>query len=253
MKSVRTALSVFEAVTSRQPVGLSALAREVGLPKATVQRSLAALADAGWLVQDLLDPGRWVVSARFAVLTDAAPLVQTTRAVARPHLARLRDSTGETVGLFTIDGDHMVLLDGIESTQVVRVVERETGPLPIHVSAAGRAMLATLPREQVAVIIDRLARRGLAQYTDRSTVDTKALGKRIDEARRRGYATVDREYVEDLCGIGAAVLGPGGAPAAGVALLAPSYRLSSKEADRTGRAVAECATMIGADLRRSAL
>ena len=37
---------------------------KLDLPKATVQRSLNALADAGWLVQDLLDPGRWTVSAR---------------------------------------------------------------------------------------------------------------------------------------------------------------------------------------------
>src|SRR5262245_9501917 len=159
MRSVRTALSVFEAVAERQPVGLSALARDLDLPKATVQRSLSTLAEAGWLVQDLLDPGRWMVSARFAVLADAAPLALAVRSAARAPLADLRDRTGETVGLFTIDGDHMELLDGIEGTHVVRAVAR-SGPLPIHVSAAGRAMLACLPEDQRRAAVQRLARIG---------------------------------------------------------------------------------------------
>jgi IclR family transcriptional regulator, acetate operon repressor len=248
VRSVRTALAVFEAVAEHQPVGLSALARALDLPKATVQRSLAALADSGWLVQDLLDPGRWLVSARLAVLADAAPLARALRVAARPHLAALRDETGETVGLFTIDGDHMVLLEGIEGTHVVRAVERQVGPLPIHVSAAGRAMLAGLAEGQRRAAIERLARAGLAGYTDRSVPDAAGLAQRVAEAARRGYAVVDREYVADLCGIGAAVLGPGGTPAAGVALLAPTHRLDATSAAPMGRRVAACAAQISAAL-----
>ncbi|CAN5606243.1 N/A [soil metagenome] len=250
MRSVRTALNVFEGVADRQPVGLSALARDLELPKATVQRALTALADAGWLVQDLLDPGRWSVSARFAVLADATPLVQAARIAACPHLAALRDATGETVALFTIDGDHMALLDGIEGTHVVRAVESQVGPLPIHASAAGRAMLGALPDEDRRAAVGRLAADGLHRYTDRSILDVDRLLARVAEASKRGYAVVDREYLDDLCGIGAAVLGPGGAPVAGVALLAPSYRLPTSAVAATGRKVADCATLIGADLRR---
>jgi len=250
MRSVRTALSVFEAVADRQPVGLSALARDLDLPKATVQRSLTTLAEAGWLVQDLLDPGRWSVSARFAVLADATPLVQAARLAARPHLAALRDATGETVALFTIDGDHMVLLDGIEGTHVVRAVESQVGPLPIHASAAGRAMLAALPADQRTAAVARLAAVGLERYTDRSVLDAGRLLARVAEATKRGYAVVDREYLDDLTGVGAAVLGPGGAPVAGVALLAPSYRLPKNATAAMGRRVATAAAHIGADLRR---
>lgn len=263
MRSVRTALSVFEAVAERQPVGLSALARDLDLPKATVQRSLSTLAEAGWLVQDLLDPGRWMVSARFAVLADAAPLAQAVRAAARRPLADLRDETGETVGLFTIDGDHMELLDGIEGTHVVRAVAR-SGPLPIHVSAAGRAMLACLPDDQRRAAIRRLARggngngtgngtgngagSGLTRFTDRSSLDVAALLDHIAEAAERGYAVVDGEYVPDVCGIGAAIRGPGGAPAAGIALVGPSHRLTPDTIRAIGRQVASCAALISDSL-----
>lgn len=249
MRSVRTALAVLETVGEHQPVGLSALARHLGLPKATVQRSLNALKDAGWLVQDLLDPGRWLVSARLAVLAEATPVVQEVRAASRPHLGELRDRTGETIGLFTIDGDHMVLLEGIEGTHIVRAVERQQGMLPIHVSAAGRAMLACLPAEQRRAAVTRLASVGLHQYTPSSTTDGQELLEHLAQDAERGFAVVDGEYVEDLCGVGAAVIGPDGTPIAGLALLAPAHRMRASDLAMVGREVGTCAARISDGLR----
>jgi IclR family acetate operon transcriptional repressor len=247
VKSVRTALSVFEIVAELQPVGLSAIARRLEVPKTTVQRSLTALAEAGWLVPQLGNSGRWTVSARFAVLTNTAPAALTTREVARPHLAALRELTGETVSLFTIEGSRMVMLDGVESRHAVRVVEQEVGPLPIHVSAAGRAMIAARPPEQRRFAVEQLGRAKLLRYTERSVVDTKELLRRINIAARVGYAVVDREYLDDLSAVGAAVLA-GETPVAGVALLGPSYRLTPGSLAEMGGRVAACAARIGAEL-----
>lgn len=225
MRSVRTALQVFEGVAARQPVGLSRLARELGLPKATVQRSLAALAESGWLVQDLLDPGRWTVATRVALLAEAAPPAQAVRAAVRPHVAHLRDATGETIGVFTIDGNHMVILEVVESTHVVRAVERDPSDLPVHVSAAGRAMLAALEPRERQLAIDRLANGGLQRYTERSLTDAVELRARVDEAAEDGFAIVDGEYIDDVCGVGAAIVTTEGRPVAGIAVLAPAYRV----------------------------
>jgi IclR family acetate operon transcriptional repressor len=250
VKSVRTALSVFEIVAELQPVGLSAIARRLEIPKTTVQRSLTALAEAGWLVPQLDDSGRWTVSARFAVLTSAAPAALTTREVARPHLAALRELTGETVSLFTIEGSRMVMLDGVESRHAVRVVEQEVGPLPIHVSAAGRAMIAALAPDQRRTAVEQLGRAKLVRYTERSVVDVKELLRRITIAAQVGYAVVDREYLDDLSAVGAAVLSAQ-TPVAGVALLGPSYRLTPAALAEMGRMVAQCALRIGAELTQS--
>ncbi|MFN8027378.1 MAG: IclR family transcriptional regulator [Acidimicrobiia bacterium] len=240
MRSVRTALQVFEGVAARQPVGLSQLARELELPKATVQRSLAALADSGWLVQDLLDPGRWSVSTRVALLAEAAPPAQAVRSAVRPHVAGLRDDTGETIGLFTIDGNHMVILEVLESTHVVRAVETDPSDLPVHVSAAGRAMLGALEPRERQLAIDRLASGGLTRYTERSITDADELRARVDEAALAGYAVVDGEFIDDVCGIGAAVVTADGRPVAGIAVLAPAYRVRDR-IDELGARVATAA------------
>lgn len=183
------------------------------------------------------------------MLTSAAPTALAIREVARPHLAALRELTGETVSLFTIEDGHMVMLDGLESKHAIRVVEQEVGPLPIHVSAAGRAMLAALPVERRRAAVAGLAREKLLRYTERSVVDGKELLRRINVAAKLGYAAVDREYLDDLTVVGAAVL-QAGEPVAGVTLMAPSYRLAAAAARSAGRAVCDCAARITADLLR---
>src|ERR1700759_1920121 len=58
MQSVVRSLRVLGAVPGLQPVGLSELARRVGLPTSTAQRIMVTLAEAGWLRQTTDDTGR---------------------------------------------------------------------------------------------------------------------------------------------------------------------------------------------------
>jgi IclR family acetate operon transcriptional repressor len=252
MRSSATTLRVFEAVADHQPIGLSALARRLEVPKATVQRSLLTLGDAGWIVQDLLGAGSWTVSARFAVLTEAAPLVQAARALVRPHLPPLSERVGGRVALYTIDGDRMALLDGFEGTRVLRAVEARLGPLPIHASGAGRAMLAALPVARRHEVVQRLAQRGLTRFTARTVTDPDELDARIGEARTLGYAVLDREYVDDVATVGTAITGPDGMPVAGLAITAPATRLRPKLRAAVGNELAATATEVSRALSREA-
>jgi IclR family transcriptional regulator, acetate operon repressor len=249
MRSSATTLSVFEAIADQQPVGLSALARWLDVPKPTVQRSLLVLGEAGWIVQDLLGAGTWTVAARFAVLTEAAPLVQAVRALVRPHLPSLSERVGGRVALYTIDGDRMALLDGFEGTRVLRAVEARLGPLPIHASGAGRAMLAALPVARRQEVVQHLARRGLTRYTARTVTDPDELDARIGEARTLGYAVLDREYVDDVATVGAAIVGPDGMPVAGLAITALITQLRPKVRPQVGKELAATAAQVATALR----
>jgi IclR family acetate operon transcriptional repressor len=250
MRSSATTLRVFEAVADQQPIGLSALARELGVPKPTVQRSLLVLSDAGWTVQDLLGAGTWSVSARFAVLTEPAPLLQRTRELVRPHLAPLSKRVGGRVALYTIDGDRMALLDGFEGTRVLRAVEARLGPLPIHASGAGRAMLAALPVARRHEVVRRLAQRGLPRYTPHTTTDVEQLDVLIAEARRRGWAVLDREYVDDMVSVGVAIAGPDELPVAGLAITAPASTLRPRLRPAVGKELAASAAEISTRIIR---
>lgn len=244
MKSVRTAIRVFEAVAARQPIGLSELSRHLGVPKASVQRALDTLFAAGWLRRDVSDPGRWFVSARFAILADTAPAVVSVREASRPHLRSLRDDTALAVGLFVLDGSHMAFIAGVEGPESVRAVELAYGPLPIHVSAAGRAILSRLPLATRREVLDRSLRR----YTEATLTKPRAVLDAIARAEKEGYAVVTGEYRTDTSVVAAPILDRYGMPVAAVAAFATTDYVGRRAASDFGNRVIDCARAISDEL-----
>ena len=245
MKSVRTALRVFEEVAACQPVGLSELSRRLDVPKASVQRALTTLADAGWLRHDVGQPGQWVVTARFSVLADASPAVITARDAARPLLRSLREKAEGWSGFFVLDGDRMVLLAGPEES-TLRSHEAALGPLPVHVSAAGRAILARLPDDQVEEVLARSLPAG---------ADADELGRhvreRVAEARRDGFAVVHGEYVDTLGVVAAAIVDQTSTPVAGLAVMVPIERLENGDGEELGALLVDAAEQVSLAVRDS--
>jgi IclR family transcriptional regulator, acetate operon repressor len=251
MKSVATTIRVFEAVAATQPIGLSELSRRLEVPKASVQRALSSLAAAGWLRQDIAEPGRWVVSARFALLAEAAPDVVAVRESAHAHLDALRTEVGLGVGLLVLDGDHMVLVAGPPGTSgstMLRAVEESLGPLPVHVSAAGRVILSRLPLEVREQVLDRALRR----YTPASLTSPEAVLAEIERVEQLGYAVTRGEFQTDVCAVAAPIV-QDSVPVAAVAIFLPQAECSDARTAELGEAAVACAAAIGTDLEAPVL
>ena len=250
VKSVRTALRVFETVAALQPIGLSELSRELAVPKASVQRALSTLADAGWLRHDVNRPGQWVVTARFSVLADTSPVVISARELARPHISALQARLDEPVGLFVLDGDRMVLVaaTGAHGPHDLRALETGAGPLPVHVSAAGRAILSRVSPSTRDEVLDRVV-----PDDDPRSVSRAAVERAIAVARRDGYAVVLGEYEADLGVVAAAVIDADQAPVAGIAVFTGLGRLTALGERELGAAVSETAAAVSAAMQATAV
>jgi IclR family acetate operon transcriptional repressor len=246
VKSVRTALRVFEEVAACQPIGLSELSRRLDVPKASVQRALTTLAGTGWLRHDVSQPGLWVVTARFSVLADASPSVIAARDAARPLLRTLQEEAGGSPGFFVLDGDRMVMLAGPDET-TLRTLDATQGPLPVHLSAAGRAILARLPDEMVDEILERTLPRS-AGDSDGAADERAAVERHVREAveqvRVDGYAVVHGEYLDDLGVVGAAIVDHAGAPVAGLAVMVPVERIEQGGGPALGRLLVQAAESV---------
>ncbi|MFD7447186.1 IclR family transcriptional regulator [Streptomyces sp. NPDC059909] len=239
MRSVFTAFSVLEALAEAQPVGVGALARELDLPKSTVQRSLTTLAELGWIRP--LDRGghtRWMLTARPLKLAGHVLRHEgMLREAAAPAMADLARQTHETIHLTIVDGDSVILLDKIDSTHAVRNVSWVGGRAPLHASASGLAILAHLPA-------DAIARYPLARYTALTVTDAEALGDTLAAVRKRGYAINTGMWRDDVSAVAAAILDPAGTPAASLSISVPTYRLSDELQDRYGILVRDAAARV---------
>ena len=138
-QSVETAMRVLEAVADEQPAGVSALARLLDLDKNATQRALVSLGHAGWIRQAADDPGAWELTSRSLKVGHrfAPTLVQR----ARPRLEALHEATGETVVMMAREGDRMVAVDSVESSQPLRLSVPIGMDVPLQRSGAVDAFL----------------------------------------------------------------------------------------------------------------
>jgi IclR family acetate operon transcriptional repressor len=246
MQSVLRSLRVLEAVSELQPIGVSELARTVGLPTSTTQRIMVTLGEAGWLRQTTDDTGRWTVTAKALVIGRRAIGEVGLREAAVGPMSRLRDLTQETINLSAVDGtERLVMIERADSDQAVRTFLPLGGQSPLHASSSGRAVLAAFPDD----VVEQVIRRGLVALTDRTTTDPDALRRKVREIRKTGYAVNLGENRPGVAAIGAAVLSRAGAPVAGLSISMPDSRFTRKRAPEWGAMVISAAGEISANLR----
>ena len=226
MANVLRTLAVCEAVSEHQPIGVRELARAIDQPRSSVQRALETLHAAGWLVRT--DDGRWSLSLRCALIGARAAEAGALRELARPTMERLRQVSDESVRLWVPDGDRIVLVQHMDSRQPVRSVLQPGGSsMPMHATAAGKAILAFLPSAEVDVFLAR----PLAALTLHTIVDPGKLRTQLAAIRTRGWAQTFHEATLDVGAVAAPILDPAGRPLAAIALALPMHRLTPELTD----------------------
>lgn len=228
MRSVLNAVSVLEAVAEHQPVGVSELARHVHLPKTTVQRCLETLESAGW-IRHSLDPAvRWSITARIWAVARSTTEYAGLREAALPVMHRLRDEIDETVHLTVLDGLDAILIERVDSRQMVRTHTALGTITPLHAPAAGKAILAYLPDVHVTATIEA----GLERFTDSTLCDPDKLREDLLRIRERGYAVNASEWRPDIQGIGVGVLGVDHRPVGSISISMPTFRFLDENLPR---------------------
>jgi IclR family transcriptional regulator, acetate operon repressor len=223
IQSVRNACALLEAVAARQPIGVSDVARATGIDKSAAQRLAVTLHAAGWL--DRTGDGRWRVAPDLIHLARQAAEGSMVAAM-RPLLERLRDETGETAILVTIEHDRLRVVDMVESRQALRI-SPSGRYLPLRRSSAARAIAAHLPPDELTAL------REIDPSLDEDT---------LIDVRRHGWAINDREIVDDARVVGVAVRRTDGPPLGAVIIAAPTSRMSLEDMQRVGARLAATVT-----------
>lgn len=162
-----------------RPLGVSEVARSLGLSKAVVHRILQSLTSRS-LTRVAPGNSSYILGPAAATLNMKAWSQLDLRSLAAPILRRLRDATRETTTLSVLVGYQRIYLDQFESPQEVKMVV-ELGPrFPLHSGASSRVILAYLPQ---SVIDDEV--RQLRDLDPE--LDERAYLERLADIRRKGY------------------------------------------------------------------
>lgn len=236
MQVVTNTLRVLECVLREQPIGVSEIARLLELPKSSVQRALSALDENGWIVRDRSDNRKWMQTPRIWVLAHQGPGVEI-RELTMDAQQWLLQQTDENIHVTRQEGDELVVVDKMESTQSIRVFDPIGTRIPLHLSGSGKAILSTW-REDA---LEDYLKRASAQAPSDHLLDVQGLREEMEEIRTRGYSINRGNWRPEISGIGVAVpLSGTGQPAEyGLAISIPTHRLDPDRIEEYGRLLQE--------------
>lgn len=218
-QSLERGLAILSALASGPPLlGISDLARAVGLSRSTAHRYVATLTKLGYLDQDAATR-KYRLGPRVLDLGFSAINSMELREIAAPHLQQLSDETGRTVNMAILDGVDVVYIERCRSSQQgQREIDLNLhvgSRLPAYCTSLGKVLLAFLPDAERRALLDRIEfiRRGPNTLTGKT-----ALSAELARIRGRGIAVSNEELAYGLRSIAVPVRSQSGEAVAAINL-----------------------------------
>lgn len=264
IQTVTNALRMLEVFHTETEMGVSDLARTLGLHKNNAFRLLATLELAGY-IQQTPSTELYHLGPRCLELGHAFARSHTLMESARPVLEDLSRECGETAHLGVLSGCEVVHLDGVLPDQLVLTGLRVGTRLDAHCTALGKALLAAEiahrglgfapadpQRPGAPAAIDALLDGApLTQHTAATLADPSKLVDDLRAIQLRGYATDFEEYAPGLRCVASPVRDGSARVVAALSLSGPAMRLDEETvhgpvADAVSRAAERLSTALGA-------
>jgi len=190
--SVKKAFKILQAIAdSPSGLGVSELAKKLSVGKSTVHGITLGLETLGVLVRDPIQK-KFNLGYTLLELSRRAYTRIELRDVARGPMERLMEKIGETVFVGIMNGDHVTILDVVESHNEMKITSPPGTRLPLLAGATGKVFLAQFEEKRAKEII---LKTGLVRFTSKSIIDQKKFTKEVEETKKRGYAVDDEEYM----------------------------------------------------------
>ena len=222
VSAVERVVKIIDAVSkSQKPIGVSALSKETGLPKATVFRFCNTLANLGYLKKNQSD--EFSLGLAFITLGERVKADTNIAELAKPYMEELAEETGEAVNLGIRQDTSVFTLLNVEGQESV-LISKLVPICPIHCSAMGKVFLVNAKEEEV--------RKLFSSDLNKRTVNTRTTYEEYlkdkDFYDKNGVTMENEEYEYGLSCFGAPLYGYNGRLIAAISLSAPRSRMEIK-------------------------
>jgi DNA-binding IclR family transcriptional regulator len=221
--AARSTLRILQHLArQRGPVPASAIATALDLPRSTVYRLLGVLQQESFVLH-FPESRRYGIGVAAFELSSGFVRQEPLTRLGRPILAALVDELRQSAHLAVLQGRDVLYLIEERAPGRPALVTDVGVRLPSHLTASGRALLATLPANQLRALFPEraafAARSTGDDAHDRGAVKSYGELKRLLEGvRRQGFAAEDGDVTAQLASVAVAVRDHSGWPAAGIAV-----------------------------------
>jgi DNA-binding IclR family transcriptional regulator len=233
--AISKTLAVLEAVAEHQR--LADIAEATGLPKSTVHRILQALVEQDFAIA--AGDGSYLAGPRILSLAGQVLSGFDFARQLGPALRELQRATGFTIHFALLSGAEAIYVEKLENAgQPYRMASRVGMRLPLHCTAIGKAILASLPESDAERL---LAEAGLERRTPNTITKLPDMRRELELVRARGFSIDDEENEESTRCVGAPVFDHQGRVLGGISVSTLTFLLSHDDAERLGPQVTEAA------------
>jgi len=217
VKAVDTTLDIVNHLHQVGTASIEEVAESVGIGTSTAHRHLTTLHERGYVVRE---ENEYELSLRF--LTHGGRRRETLPANEQIHrkVRQLSKDTSERVQFITEEHGDRVYMYTHAGPDAVKTDATIGKRGPLHVSAAGKAILANLPTDRQKQILD--------DTVPPATDERAALDEELETIRERGYAFNDQESTSGLRAVGVPVRCENETVLGAISVSGPANRLTGE-------------------------
>lgn len=184
----RTLMILQSFIQERRPLGVSEVARQLGLNKSVVHRLMLTLMTHGYLEQ-VKNTDKYMIGPKAfelgSVYTNSTSLVDEGKKV----LIELVDRVGLTAHLAILENDSVLYLVNVEPDHLKYLFGAVGQRRPVYNTALGKCLTAWLPEERVRKILQNCK---FEKMTDNTITSLEAFLEELERVRQLGFS-VDNE------------------------------------------------------------
>lgn len=219
-------LDVLEMIMrTAYPPSAAQITEELNLPRPTTNRIIGNLVRMNFLKRDPLQrqliEGDRLLNLALAVIARA-----TQRGPRHEILRELSRRTEETCNVGAIAGGRVRYIDRVEAHWPLSLRLEPGSEIPLYCTALGKLLLSHLPLAQREKYLKTL---DLARHTAHTITDLAELETELNNIATAGFSLDDQEYLPGVLGLAVPVLNQDGFPILGLAIAAPSARVTLKD------------------------
>jgi IclR family transcriptional regulator, KDG regulon repressor len=228
IQSVSHALDVLEQFfQDTDELGVTELSKRLKLHKNNVFRLLATLESRGYIEQNR-STENYRLGVRCLQLGQSYVKHMGLLRQARPIMDEVVHQARETAYVAVLRRDGVVPVEIVDADRTVRIVSQVGETLPLHCTAAGKALLAFQPEEDLRGILPD----ALPKFTDRTPADRQALQQQLKSVASSGYAIDMGEHMEDVRAVAAPIRDYARNVVGALAIVGPAYRFQAERIDK---------------------
>lgn len=221
-KTTETSLEIIKTIRQLDGGSLEELSEELGLATSTIHRQLVTLREYGYIVQE---NKTYKIGLKFLTIGGYAQRRFDAYSSIKSTVDDLASDTGERTQFIVNENGLRIYLYTSVGQSAVETGAQNGKQGPLHSSAAGKSILASLPEDSAHEIIDR---RGLPKTGENTLTDKSELFEELETIRERGYAFNRQETTAGVHAVGAAVTDASDEVLGGLSISGPAHRLKGE-------------------------